>query len=72
MGDSSTQLKNARGFKFGGRKITSTMQKQAVSWAREEIITTELQRLWNEKHVSSCMYRAGSALREAFRSGLLK
>lgn len=54
------------------------MQKDAVSWARDEIKTAELQRRLSRGKstkpvgVTFCLYRAAVALREAFRSGLLK
>lgn len=55
-----------------GRKITRQMQEQAVKWARDEIRTVDLQRLFKQKQVASCLYRVSIALREAVRSGLLK
>jgi hypothetical protein len=70
----ATQLAKTNGLKFGGRKITVTMKKQAVAWAKEEISTATLGKLWdfNSHQVTQILYRAAVALREAVREGLLK
>lgn len=55
-----------------GNKIPKVVQELAVKWARDQITTAQLSDGIGSKTVNHTIYRAGVALREAVRAGLLK
>jgi hypothetical protein len=62
-------LREAR---IDGEKITDEQRRAAVRWAKDKMSTEVLRLNIGGKSITHTIYRAGVALREAVRAGLLK